>query len=819
MRPILNRLSLRYKILLGGIAAALAPFLIVSVVIYYFISGQLEGLAREKSLQIAEDLSQLVQNTLAQETKLATAFASDAELSHAVVTRDYGTAETILKRMYERSGSGYVTFFIADAQGIVRADAEGENKTGISIVDRDYFIKAKEGKPAIGDPVVSGHSGNLMLSVAVPIKDGGRLAGVFVSAVNIDSMVEIISSTRLGKTGYAFVTASDTTAIVHPRKDFILKRRMQTDPGMEKLLERILNKETGSESYNFFGTEKIAGFAPVGIVGWYAIFTQDRDEIMEPAGRILFRMLMAALIFIIITVTTIIILSGRISTPVQRMMSILKQLTMHSEDIIMNIGVDRRIIFVNPAAERILGKPADELTGVEPALDNINNTGLDEIWDTLEHGQTWAGRLVHSEGKREPVILAALILPIRDEAGKIQSYLSISRDITNELALETRLRQSQKMEAMGVMAGGIAHDFNNILSGIFGYAELSLMALDDEPEHVRQYLNSLLNSAERARELVHQILTFSRQTELELRPVSPKYIVKEAVKLLRASTPARIDIRASLNSEAAIMAEPTQLHQVIVNLCTNAVYAMRDMNGTLDIRLDELEVGEAFIKLRPGLNPGMHIQLSVADTGRGIEPKDLERIFEPFFTTKPQGEGTGLGLSVVHGIVRKMKGIITVSSEVGKGSVFNVIIPQTTTDKADALKAEAALRGGTERIMLIDDEEVIINVLQPILANLGYRVSAFGQGGEALDAFRKAPGDYDLVITDYSMPRMTGLDIAKEMKNIRPDIPIILSSGFISQAMEDFAGQAGISGLLKKPAGVYKLSEAVRQALGKGTAP
>ena len=333
------------------------------------------------------------------------------------------------------------------------------------------------------------------------------------------------------------------------------------------------------------------------------------------------------------------------------------------------------------------------------------------------------------------------------------------------------------------------------------------------PGKLKTYTREILSAAERARELVRQILTFSRQTELELRPVIPKYIIKEALKLIQASTPAAIEFRISLKSDSLVLAEPTQIHQVIINLCNNAVYAMRERNGILEISLEDIFVDEEFIRLHPGLTPGMHMRLSVSDTGDGMKPAVQERIFEPFFTTKPQGEGTGLGLSVVHGIVKKMQGSITVYSEVGKGTTFHVILPVTRMEEIVAAGPDDAIVGGSERVMLVDDEEPIRKVISQLLTNLGYRVSVFGEGQAALAAMRKDPTSVDVVITDYSMPHMTGLELAREVKNIRRDIPVILSSGFLNETRMELSAQTGISEVLRKPVSSHEIARAVRKVL------
>ncbi|MFH0976151.1 MAG: PAS domain S-box protein [Spirochaetota bacterium] len=411
---------------------------------------------------------------------------------------------------------------------------------------------------------------------------------------------------------------------------------------------------------------------------------------------------------------------------------------------------------------------------------------------------------------------------IKDGSGNIKEIIGVTRDITEQKRmeeerrkLEQQLFQSQKLDAIGILAGGIAHDFNNVLSGIFGFTELSLSALDD-PVRVKGYLQIVVSAAERARELVSQIVTFSRHSETELGEITPKYIINEALKLLRASIPSTIELRSNIKSKSVILGNPTQLHQVVVNLCSNAAYAMKDNKGTIEISLDDYDVDDEFIRLHPGLYPGKHILLRVSDTGCGIQPDLISRIFEPFFTTKPQGEGTGLGLSVVQSIVKNFKGIINVFSELDKGTTFNIIIPAISTEKEETIKEETAdMPGGFEKLLLLDDEKTILNAVRLILINLGYSVFAYNDSIEALKAFQENPGGYDLIITDYTMPHLTGIDIAVKMKEIRKDIPVILCSGVIHKEIEEAVHEAGISELLRKPLRTAELAHAIRRVLDR----
>jgi PAS domain S-box-containing protein len=413
--------------------------------------------------------------------------------------------------------------------------------------------------------------------------------------------------------------------------------------------------------------------------------------------------------------------------------------------------------------------------------------------------------------------------PVLDKHGQVAAVEGIAHDITKRISAEKQLakaqeslQQSQKMEAIGTLAGGIAHDFNNILTPIIGYTEISQLGL---PEGSKGWKNAqeVLNAANRARELVKQILTFSRHTEKEKKPVLLQALVKEALKLLRASIPTTIEIRESIDPNCeAISANPTQMHQILMNLCTNAYYAMRDKGGILAISLAEIDITPDYYIANLGLQTGIHLRLEVSDTGTGIEKDKLERIFEPYFTTKPKDEGTGLGLSVVHGIVTSHGGHITVYSVPGQGSTFHVYLPVIVKHQAmdEPLLTEEVL-GGTERILLVDDDEIIGCLAKEQLESLGYQVTALTSGLEAAKTFRKAPQNIDLIVTDMTMPNITGAELSQKLLKIKPDIPIILCTGFSELIDKDKATALGIQEYLMKPVGRKDLARAVRKVLDK----
>ena len=380
-------------------------------------------------------------------------------------------------------------------------------------------------------------------------------------------------------------------------------------------------------------------------------------------------------------------------------------------------------------------------------------------------------------------------------------------------SLEEKLRISQKMEAIGTLAGGIAHDFNNILSAIIGYAELA--DIDTRRESpVASSLAQILKAAFRARDLVRQILMFSRQSEVQFGPLQVNLIIKETLKLLRASLPATIQVRQDLGDCGKILGDPTQVHQVVMNLCTNAYQAMGAEGGLLDISLSSVDINAGHLVQGETLQPGQYLKLSVRDTGHGIDPEILHRIFEPYYTTREKGAGTGLGLAVVHGIVKNHRGAIQASSQVGVGSTFDVYFPKVEDYSVESeAEPEEPVRGGNECILFVDDEPALEELGGRLLSGLGYEVVTRSSAWEALQLFKAKTMAFDLVITDMTMPQLTGEKLALEILRIRPEMPIILCTGFSEQINNERARSLGIRALVMKPFLKNEMARTIRRVL------
>jgi PAS domain S-box-containing protein len=464
--------------------------------------------------------------------------------------------------------------------------------------------------------------------------------------------------------------------------------------------------------------------------------------------------------------------------------------------------VHGKIEFVNAKFTQITDYSLNEVIGRNPRILKSGQTPADEyrrLWKTISSGGIWQGEFQNRKKNGELFYEQATIAPIRDGDDAITHYVAVKEDITDRKELEDRLRQVQKMEAIGQLAGGIAHDFNNILSAITGYTELSIATLTPTSQ-VFKYLTQIMEASGRAKDLINQILMFSREAAQEPRPVRIDFPAKEALKLIRATIPATIEMNSKMLSTAYALVDPTQIHQIVMNLCTNAAYAMKETGGTLDVHLSDITIERGGNrKCYPDATPGEYIRLAVSDQGDGIDAQYIHRIFDPFFSTKKTGEGTGMGLSVVHGIVKSYDGFIYVRSRSGEGSTFEILIPsQPFAAPRDALP-EMAIPTGSESILFVDDEIMIVDVVKRMLETLGYHVVARTCGREALRAFQSNPDAFDLVVTDMTMPKMSGLELAEAILRIRPGFPIVLCTGFDVTMDNEKIAERGLRGIIFKP--------------------
>jgi two-component system cell cycle sensor histidine kinase/response regulator CckA len=482
---------------------------------------------------------------------------------------------------------------------------------------------------------------------------------------------------------------------------------------------------------------------------------------------------------------------------------------------------DRRVVFANSAVEKVFGWKAEELIGRETYVlynsdEDYKDIGM-RVYNLLDQQRTCELELScrHREDRE---IICRFTAAVIGEALSERRIVATYEDITDrkrmereKKSLEKQLIHVHKMEAVGTLAGGISHDFNNILGVILGYTELAYNELLETKR--KKYLDHVITAADRAKSLVEQILAFSRQGEQDLKPIAVATLVKETAQMLRASIPSTIDIQVKVTSETTtVRANASHIHQLVMNLCTNAAHAMRGMGGVLSVELENVYVNQGRVL---DLVTGSYVRLSVRDTGSGIEASLINRIFDPFFTTKKTGEGTGLGLSVVYGIVKTYGGGVTVESAIGEGTLFQVYLPSTANMPPKEENDPVPIPRGKEHILLVDDEKELVDIGEKMLKSLGYAVSKGSNADEALDLFRKNPLRYDLLITDMTMPGKTGLALAAEIRAIRPSLPIALCTGCSEWVREEEIKSLGLGEVAMKPLSRSDLAFLVRRTLDK----
>jgi len=720
---------------------------------------------------------------------------------------------------------------ITDAQGIQRHRSRGSSPPDLDVSDRSYFTAQRDRKvagPFMSEPLVSRSEGRPGIFLSRRLEDEtGAFAGVVAAIVNLEDLQKF----------YAAVTLGSGDAVQLLRDNGQLLMRDPPDPGaIEKKFPQLVSLGAAASPLTnpIDGKRDFIAVARVRDTPLVLAVTREERVALRAWHDEAFRLAARSAVVALLGLVGV----GLLWRQLRRIESGEGALRASEERYALameganeghwdwDLATDR--LFLSPKMAMLEGDGQGQVTTTRAAwLAQIEIHPDDKVpletalRDHLE-GRTASFECEYRVRSGAWRWLLARGRCLRDETGRAYRFVGSAIDVTAQKQaqsdrerLEAQLRQSQKMEAMGTLAGGIAHDFNNILGAILGYGEL--VQQQSAPDtSLRRYIDNVMHAAERAKALVDRILGFSRSGLGERAQVRVQSVIEETLELIAASLPADIRLEKTLTAgDAALIGDSTHLHQVAMNLCTNAVHAMEHGGGVLKVLLERLDLGEARSVSRGTLSPGPYIRLVIADTGAGIPPDVVERIFDPFFTTRGVGKGTGLGLSLVHGIVTDLGGAIDVKSVPGKGTCFEIWLPVTMeVAKPAATAAVRELpRGRGETVMIVDDEPMLVALAEEMLAGLGYEPVGFESSRQALQVFRSKPERFDLVLTDEAMPELVGTELAREIRLLRPDIPIILMSGHGGAALAQRAAAIGVEEVLHKPLQSVDLAEALARAV------
>ena len=725
---------------------------------------------------------------------------------------------------------------IIDADGNQRYASLGTDLPRHNVSDRSYFIAQRSGNGAglfMSEPLVTRSEGHAAVVLSRRLMDGGgRFAGVVTAVLELDGLKDYYRAVQLGPGGAIQLMRDDGTLLVRnpPTLEAVGHKFAALVNSQAALGDSLVSPIDGHEDFVALAHVRNAPLAMVVTRESAVALRPWRDETIRVGVRTAILTLLGVL-----TLGALLRQIGRVAAGERALRLSEERYALAMEaaneghwDWI--VGTDR--MFLSPKMKKLYGLREDAAiesrsTWLEQIVihpdDRVRlQTALTEHLEgrTTDYeceyrvrqlDQSW--RWIHARGRY-----------LRDFAGKPVRFVGSASDVTAQKIaesdkgqLEAQLRQSQKMEAIGTLAGGIAHDFNNILGAILGYGELAQQE-SAEGSALRRYLDNVMHAAERAQMLIERILGFSRSGLGDRTPVNVRLVVEETLELLEASLPHGIRLERRIEAvDSAVIGDATYLHQVAMNLCTNAIQAMKGA-GVLRVILECIEAYGGRALSRGSLAPGRYVRLIVADSGVGISPEVIDRIFDPFFTTKGVGEGTGLGLSLVHGIVSDLGGAIDVTSSPGEGTTFEIWLPLSAEAATPAVEAARALpRGNGETVMIVDDERALVALAEEITAQLGYEPVGFDSSSRALEAFRSRPQRFDAVLTDEAMPDLVGTELAQEMRRLRPTLPIILMSGYAGAQLTSRAAQIGVSELLRKPLHRRELAESLARVLAGGS--
>jgi PAS domain S-box-containing protein len=722
---------------------------------------------------------------------------------------------------------------IVDAQGNQRYGSRKSASVTHNVSDRSYFIAQRDGTSRglfMSEPLVTRSEGRAAVELSRRLQDdNGKFAGVVTATVDLEDLTKYYQSVNIGMGSSIQLLRDDGTLLARnpPTTDAIGKSFPLLAVAPTRPTPRLVNPIDGQRDFIAVAGVRNSQLKLAVTRDAAAALQPWRDETIRVGIRTLILMLLGAL-----TMAALLRQIRRVAAGEQALRESEERYALAMEGA--NEGhwdwdIATRSVYLSPKMKLLYGQSADAKIATRDewlaqAVIHPDDLARFEaaVNDHLE-GRTaryeCEYRVRHPSGEWH--WLAARGRCTRDSSGKALRFVGSSTDVTaqkqaqiDKEQLEAQLRQSQKMEAIGTLAGGIAHDFNNILGAILGYGELAHQQ-SVAGSAMRRYLDSVMHAAERAKVLVERILGFSRSGLGDRAPVNVQFVIEETLELLEASLPAGIRLESRIEAgNAAVIGDATYLHQVAMNLCTNAIHAM-ERGGVLGVSLECIELNEPRTLSRGSLRSGAHLRLTVSDTGAGIPPAVLERIFDPFFTTKDVGEGTGLGLSLVDGIVSDLGGAIDVSSKAGEGTSFEIWLPVTGETGFPAVEtAEALPRGNGETVMIVDDERQLVALAEEITAGLGYEPVGFHSSAAALAAFRAMPQRFDAVLTDESMPDLIGTELAHEIRRLRSAIPIILMSGYGGAQLTNRATEVGVNEVLRKPLHRRDLAESLARVLG-----
>ncbi len=721
---------------------------------------------------------------------------------------------------------------IVDAQGIQRHRSRGSSPPHLDVSDRSYFIAQRDRTTTgvfMSELLVtrSENRGGFVLSLRLD-DDQGRFAGVVTAIVDLEELKQFYGAVNLGGGSAIHLLREDGTLLARnpPTPEAVGRKFPELAAVPVEPATRLVSPIDGQRDF--------IAVSPVRDTPLKLVVTREEAIALRPWSDESIRVGVRTLIITLLAVLTIAALLRqlrRVETGERALRESEERYALAMEGANeghwdWDIASDR--LFLSPKMKMLHGQSADSAVATRTAwmaqlaIHPDDAPRLEAALSNHFEGRT--PRYECEYRVRQPngdwCWLLARGRCLRDVTGKPFRFVGSAIDVTAEKQaqidkehLEAQLRQSQKMEAIGTLAGGIAHDFNNILGAILGYGELAHQH-SPEGSALRRYLDSVLHAAGRAKTLVDRILGFSRSGLGERVPVNVQSVIEETLELLEASLPARIRLEKRLEAgNAAVIGDATRLHQVAMNLCTNALQAMQ-RGGVLSVVLERIELTEQRSLSRGTLAPGLYVRLVVSDSGSGIPPAVFERIFDPFFTTKGAGEGTGLGLSLVHGIVTDLGGAIEVISKAAEGTRFEIWLPVAGETGKPAVEAVRELpRGRGETVMIVDDERPLVALSEEMLAELGYEPVGFDSSNAALQAFRAEPQRFDVIVTDEAMPDLTGTDLAREIRRLRPAVPIILMSGYGGTQLTCRAAANGVNEVLRKPLQGRDLAESLARVL------